>query len=66
MWNDSIAETLRRCTCSCIEYLSAIGLGCHNLTSIEDRQAAIAVLIDNIKYPPSEQRRLLPLKKWLT
>ncbi len=55
MWNDSIAETIRRCLAPALD-LSTIGLGCHNLTSIEDRRAAIAVLIDNIKYLPGEQR----------
>ncbi len=55
MWNDSIVEAVRDCSAPALD-LSSIGRGCHDLTSIDDRRAAISVLINQIKYLPVGQR----------
>ncbi|MDO8777622.1 MAG: polysaccharide deacetylase family protein [Burkholderiaceae bacterium] len=55
MWNDTIIESIRACAVPVLD-LSSLGLGRHALSSIDDRQAAIAALIDQIKYRPVEER----------
>ena len=55
MWNDTIIETIRACFEPVLE-LSSLGLGRHVLGSIDDRRAAIASLISQIKYRPVEER----------
>ncbi len=55
MWNDTIIESIRGCNAVSLD-LSAMGLGHHALGSIADRRAAIATLIDRIKYLPVAQR----------
>jgi len=55
MWNDTIIETARRSPLPLLN-LSNLGLGCHPLGSIAQRQAAIAALIAQIKYQPFAER----------
>ena len=55
MWNDTIIETARRSPLPRLD-LSSLGLGCHALGSIPDRQAAIAALIPQVKYRPFAER----------
>lgn len=55
MWNDSIIETIRACSVPVLD-LSSLGLGQHALGSIDDRRAAIAYLINQIKYRPVAER----------
>ena len=55
MWNDTIIESIRACTAPELN-LSPLGLGRHVLGSIGDRRAAIAALIDQIKYRPVQER----------
>lgn len=55
MWNDSIIESIRACQRPVLD-LSGLGLGRHTLAGGQDRQAAIAALIDQIKYRPAPQR----------
>ncbi len=55
MWNDSVIETLRSCSLSQLD-LSALELGRHTLGTIEDRRAAIATLIADLKYRPLNER----------
>ena len=55
MWNDSIIESIRACQRPVLD-LSGLGLGRHPLADCKDRQAAIAALIDQIKYRPAPQR----------
>ncbi len=55
MWNDTIIESIRAYTAPALD-LSSLGLGRHVLGSLEDRRAAIATLIDHIKYLPLAQR----------
>lgn len=55
MWNDSIIESIRACQRPVLD-LSGLGLGRHTLADGQDRKAAIAALIDQIKYRPAPQR----------
>ncbi len=55
MWNDTIIETARRSTLAQLD-LSSLGLGCHPLGSIAERQTAISTLIGQIKYRPFADR----------
>ena len=55
MWNDSVIETLRICSLSQLD-LTALGLGRHTLCTIENRRAAIATLIADLKYRPLNKR----------
>ncbi|NMM14073.1 MAG: polysaccharide deacetylase family protein [Rhodoferax sp.] len=55
MWNDTIIESIRRCNMAVLD-LSPLGLGRHALDSIANRRAAIASLIDQIKYRPLAER----------
>jgi peptidoglycan/xylan/chitin deacetylase (PgdA/CDA1 family) len=49
MWNDTVIESVRSCELPNLD-LSNLGLGCYRLESIDDRRAAIAALIAQIKY----------------
>jgi len=55
MWNDTIIETVRGCKVPELD-LSSLGLGHYALGAINDRQAAIAALINQIKYRPIQER----------
>lgn len=55
MWNDSIIESIRACQRPVLD-LSGLGLGRHRLADGPDRQAAIATLVDQIKYRSASQR----------
>lgn len=55
MWNDTIIESIRSCSLPVLD-LSSLGLGSYVLGSIDDRRAAIATLINHIKYRPVEDR----------
>ncbi|MBA3057999.1 MAG: polysaccharide deacetylase family protein [Gammaproteobacteria bacterium] len=55
MWNDSIIESIRACQRPFLD-LSGLGLGRQALAGVQERQAAIAALIDQIKYRPAPQR----------
>lgn len=55
MWNDTIIESIRGSRVPVLD-LSSLGLGRHALRSIDDRRAAIAALIDQIKYLPAQER----------
>lgn len=55
MWNDTIIETARRSPLAQLD-LNSLGLGCHTLGSITERQAAIFALIGQIKYRPFAER----------
>ena len=58
MWNDSIIESVRQCTTPVLD-LSSLELGRHLLNSQEERRAAIAALIGQIKYRPIQERHEL-------
>ncbi len=49
MWNDTVIETLRRCTAPVLD-LRALGLGVHQTGAVSQRRAAIASLIGQLKY----------------
>lgn len=55
MWNDTIIESIRGCNMAVLD-LSTLGLGRHALDSIANRRAAMAALIDQIKYRPFAER----------
>ncbi len=55
MWNDSIIESVRACAMPELD-LSSLGLGSHALDSRQAQRAAIASLIDRIKYQPLAER----------
>jgi peptidoglycan/xylan/chitin deacetylase (PgdA/CDA1 family) len=55
MWNDSIIETVRTYPLPSLD-LTSLGLGVHSVSSIDNKRAAIAALIGQIKYRPVEQR----------
>ena len=55
MWNDTIIESVRAYAQSSLD-LSDLGLGRHACGSIEERRAAIAMLIGRIKYRAVEER----------
>ncbi len=57
MWNDSIIESVRRCSKSVLDLESLeLGLGKVDLGSIVGRQAAVSALIDQVKYRPVPDR----------
>lgn len=49
MWNDTIVETVRACRRARLD-LTELELGTYALATLQDKQAAIAALIDAIKY----------------
>jgi peptidoglycan/xylan/chitin deacetylase (PgdA/CDA1 family) len=51
MWNDSVIELVRRAPDGVLDF-SAFGLGAHPVGSLEQRRAAIAALIGQLKYLP--------------
>jgi len=55
MWNDTIIETMRACTMPVLD-LSSLGLGQYTFGSIQDRQVAIAALVNKIKYRAMDER----------
>jgi peptidoglycan/xylan/chitin deacetylase (PgdA/CDA1 family) len=55
MWNDTVIELVRRAPAGTLD-ASALGLGCHPLGALAERQGAIAALIGQLKYLPLEQR----------
>jgi peptidoglycan/xylan/chitin deacetylase (PgdA/CDA1 family) len=55
MWNDTIAETIRRCPAEQLD-LSDLGLGVHALASLPQRRSAIHALQMGCKYLPPEER----------
>ncbi|MEN9395905.1 MAG: hypothetical protein RLZ81_435 [Pseudomonadota bacterium] len=55
MWNDTIIETVRACHHTRLD-LTELELGAHALASLQDKQAAIAALIDAIKYRSVPER----------
>ena len=57
MWNDTLIETLRRCPGPLLD-LTALGLDAYPTGSVEQRRAAISVLIPRLKYlEPAERLR---------
>ena len=55
MWNDTVIESLRLCSLSTID-LGALGLGIFSLGSTVERRAAIASILDTMKYLPLRER----------
>lgn len=55
MWNDTIIESIRRCSATRID-LDSLGLGGLDIGSTESRHTTIAMLLDQIKYRPVEER----------
>ncbi|EXI76735.1 MAG TPA: polysaccharide deacetylase family protein [Candidatus Accumulibacter phosphatis] len=55
MWNDTIIHSVRHCGKARLD-LSAIGLGAHELTSIDAIRRAIDSIVSGLKYRPPEQR----------
>jgi peptidoglycan/xylan/chitin deacetylase (PgdA/CDA1 family) len=55
MWNDTIIESIRRAKRPTLD-LSSMGLGHHAIGSIDEKKAAIAELIAQIKYRPFDER----------
>ena len=55
MWNDTIIESVRQSKVPTLD-LSSLGLGQHALGSVDEKKAAIATLIGQIKYRPFEER----------
>lgn len=57
MWNDTVAEAIRRCTAVVLD-LSDLGLGHYRLETVAARQLAVAAILRQAKYLPLEQRQL--------
>ncbi|MDR3454006.1 MAG: polysaccharide deacetylase family protein [Rhodoferax sp.] len=55
MWNDTIIETVRNSTKPLLD-LSSLNLRQYPVTTLAEKRAAIAALIDQIKYQPVAQR----------
>ena len=55
MWNDTVIESVRQSKFSGVD-LSALGLGDHSIESLDQKRAAIASLIGQIKYLGVEER----------
>lgn len=51
MWNDTIVETVRRCTTPLLD-LTALGLGRYAVDTPDHRQKAALALISRLKYQP--------------
>ena len=56
MWNDTVIDSIRACSHAGELDLSSLGLGSHSLDSINERQAAIATLLGQIKYRSIKER----------
>lgn len=56
MFNDTVIETVRRCRQPMLD-LTLLGLGRHDLQSLEAKRQAIPALLNQIKYQPLAQRR---------
>ncbi|HPF59432.1 MAG TPA: polysaccharide deacetylase family protein, partial [Candidatus Competibacteraceae bacterium] len=56
MFNDTIIETVRCCRQPILD-LTLLGLGRHDLQSLEAKRQAIPALLNQIKYQPLAQRR---------
>lgn len=56
MWNDTIIETIRRTTETVLD-LSELGMGTHDLSSVDKRRLAIDRLLPTIKYLALDKRR---------
>lgn len=55
MWNDTVIESIRAANCLRID-LSALDLGCHATGNDVEKRAAIAAIIQSIKYLPPDDR----------
>jgi len=55
MWNDTVIEAVRAARRPRVD-LTAVGLGVHELETIEQKRAVIQKLIGALKYRPDEQR----------
>ena len=55
MWNDVIIEAIRRTKVPNLD-LQSIGLGFHPLANLEERRAAVANIIEKVRYLPMQQR----------
>ena len=55
MWNDTIIETIRGSTTPLLDF-SSLGLGQYPVTTIDQKKATIAALINKIKYRPVAER----------
>lgn len=55
MWNDTIVESVRRCTASILD-LSSLGLGIHPLDTPEATRKAIQSILGGIKYKDHSER----------
>lgn len=55
MWNDTIIESVRHCQEQYLD-LSILKLGCHKISTPDQKRAAIEALILNIKYLPTTER----------
>jgi peptidoglycan/xylan/chitin deacetylase (PgdA/CDA1 family) len=58
MWNDALLETLRRGRPGVLD-LSSLGLGRHELGTVESRRSAFQDLVDQLKYRPPAERGAL-------
>ena len=56
MWNDTVIETLRRCSGPLLD-LTALGLGRHPVETVEQRRTAIGALIPALKYLEAAERQ---------
>lgn len=57
MWNDTLIESVRRCAAESLD-LAAIELGRLDLATLDQRRAAIGVLVRALKHlPPDERQR---------
>ncbi|HRY19323.1 MAG TPA: polysaccharide deacetylase family protein [Candidatus Competibacteraceae bacterium] len=56
MFNDTVIETVRCCRQPILD-LTLLGLGRHDLQSLEAKRQAIPALLNQIKYQPLAQRR---------
>ncbi len=60
MWNDSIIEAVRGTTATVLDLAGlGLGLGCHGLSSTEQKRAAIAAIIGQVKYRAVDERVLI-------
>ena len=55
MFNDTVIESLHRVGEGELD-LTAEGLGCHRIASLEDRRAAVSAILRRIKYATLEER----------